>query len=46
MSALILDLLMFDSIYNKELIQYLISIFGGVVLSNCGMTRSESDLIY
>ena len=46
MSALMLNLFIFDSLYNKELIQYLISLDGEFILDNCGITISENDFIY
>ena len=46
MSALMLHLLIVDSLYNKSTIQYLISLDGEVVLANCGITGPESNLIY
>ena len=46
MSALMFHLVIFDSLYNKESINYLISPDEEVVLSNCGITGTEIDLIY
>ena len=46
MLALMFHPLIFDSLYNKYLIQYLISLDGGVVLANRGINRLESDFIY
>ena len=46
MSELMFHLLIFDSLYYKYLVEYLISIDGKAVLSYYGITRPESDLIY
>ena len=45
MSALMYNILIFDSLYVKELINYLTSIDGEVVLSNCGITGTENYFI-
>ena len=36
----------FDSVYNKEFIQYLVSLDGDVVLANYGMPGPVRDIIY
>ena len=43
MSWLMFHLLILDSLYNKELIQYLISLDGEFVLDYCSMSGTESD---
>ena len=44
MSALMFDLLIFDSLYSKELIKDLISLDGEVVLANNGITGPQRFL--
>ena len=46
MSAQMLHLLIFDSLYNKIFIQYLILLYEEVVLANCGMPGTESNFIH
>ena len=41
MSEVMFHLLILDSLNNKELIQYLISLDGEVVLANCSITGPE-----
>ena len=46
MSSLMFHLLIFDSLYNKALIQYLISLYGQIVLSNGVMPGTEKYFIH
>ena len=46
MSALMFHVLISDSLYNRELIQYWIALDGEVVIAYCSMTRTEIYFIY
>ena len=46
MSELIFHISIFDSVYNKESIKYLVSLDGEVVLSNCCISGPERGFIY